>query len=98
METGAGHNVSMRNLGTAVQVDERRIHAHLDQVVRFPVEEMLNALLDAEADHWCGAGKYVRTDRGKDTRAGAMIVGCRPGPAKYRSRSRSCATSPSRPR
>jgi hypothetical protein len=42
-------------LGPVVQIDEGRIQAHLDEVVRSTVEETLNALLDAEADRLCGA-------------------------------------------
>src|SRR5262245_27514662 len=53
-----------------VQVDEARIHDHLDGLVRRTVEETLNALLDAEADHLCGAKRYQRTDARRDTRAG----------------------------
>ena len=45
-------------LGPVVQIDEGRIQAHLDEVVRATVEETLNALLDAEADELCGARKY----------------------------------------
>ncbi len=41
------------------------------KVVRSTVEETLNALLDAEADHLCGARKYERTEGRKDTRAGS---------------------------
>ncbi len=37
-------------LGPVVQIDEGRIQAHLDEVVRSTVEETLNAPLDAEAD------------------------------------------------
>jgi hypothetical protein len=54
-----------------VQIDEGRIQAHLDEVVRSTVEETLNALLDAEADHLCGARKYERSEGRKDTRAGS---------------------------
>src|ERR1035441_9073776 len=50
-------------LGPVVQIDEGRIQAHLDEVVRSTVEETLNALLDAEADELCG------TEGRKDTRA-----------------------------
>lgn len=50
-------------LGPVVQIDAGRIQAHLDEVVRATVEETLNALLDAEADHLCGARK-VRARRG----------------------------------
>jgi transposase-like protein len=54
-----------------VQIDDGQIRAHLDEVVRATVEETLNALLDAEADHLCGARKYERTEGRKDTRAGS---------------------------
>jgi hypothetical protein len=57
--------------GPVVQIDEGRIQAHLDEVVRSTVEETLNALLDAEADRLCGARKYERTEGRKDTRAGS---------------------------
>jgi transposase-like protein len=58
-------------LGPVVKIDEGRIQAHLDEVVRATVEETLNALLDAEADHLCGARKYERTEGRQDTRAGS---------------------------
>ena len=61
----------MLALGPVVQIDEGRIQAHLDEVVRATVEETLNALLDAEADRLCGAQKYERTEGRKDTRAGS---------------------------
>jgi hypothetical protein len=38
------------------------------------VEEALNALLDAEAGHLCGARKYERTEGRKDTRAGSIVI------------------------
>lgn len=57
-------------LGPGVQIDEGRIQAYLDQVVRATVEETLNAL-DAEADRLCWARKYERTEGRKDTRAGS---------------------------
>jgi hypothetical protein len=53
--------------GPVVQIDEGRIQAHLDEVVRATVEETLNGLLDAEADRLCGARKYERTEGRKDT-------------------------------
>ena len=58
-------------LGGVVRIDDGRIQAHLDEVVRSTVEETLNALLDAEADHLCGARKYERSEGRKDTRAGS---------------------------
>jgi putative transposase len=36
-----------------------------------PVEETLNARLDAEADRLCRAERYERTEACKDTRAGS---------------------------
>jgi Transposase, Mutator family len=53
-----------------VQVDEAQVREHLDGVVRRTVEETLNALLDAEADHLCGARRYERSAARRDTRAG----------------------------
>jgi len=38
-------------LGNVITIDDERIKSHLDRVVRSSVEETLNALLDAEADH-----------------------------------------------
>ena len=40
----------VKPLQSIVQIDEGRIQAHLDAVVRSTVEETLNALLDAEAN------------------------------------------------
>ena len=75
MEPTMGVSVESENeakqLGGVVQIDEGKIRAHLDEVVRATVEETLNALLDAEADHLCGARKYERTEGRKDTRAGS---------------------------
>jgi transposase-like protein len=72
METGVEPAGEARPpLGPVVKIDEGRIREHLDEVVRSTVEETLNALLDAEADHLCGARKYERTDGRKDTRAGS---------------------------
>jgi transposase-like protein len=67
--TEAGNET--KGLGSVVQIDEGKIQAHLDEVVRSTVEETLNALLDAEADQLCGARKYERTEARQDTRAGS---------------------------
>src|SRR6476469_3769257 len=47
-------------MGQVIQIDEARIRDHLGELVRGTVEETLNAMLDAEADQLCGAGRYVR--------------------------------------
>jgi len=71
-EVGVGPDAGVKPVaGPVLQVDEGRIYAHLDEVVRSTVRETLNALPDAEADRLCGAGKYERTEGRKDTRAGS---------------------------
>jgi len=54
----------------AVRIDEGKLKAHVDEVVRSSVEETLNALLDAEADRICRAQRYERSPDRTDTRAG----------------------------
>jgi hypothetical protein len=57
MEVGVETAGEPKTLGAVVQIDDGKIRAHLDEVVRATVEETLYALLDAEADHLCGARK-----------------------------------------
>ena len=57
--------------GQAIQIDEVGIRDHLGEMVRGTVEETLNAMLDAEADQLCGAGRYERSEARQDTRAGS---------------------------
>ena len=57
-------------MGQVIQIDEGRIRDHLGEMVRGTVEEALNAMLDAEADQLCGAGRYERSEARRDTRAG----------------------------
>jgi hypothetical protein len=58
-------------MGQVIQIDETRIRNHLGEMVRGTVEEVLNAMLDAEADQLCGAGRYERSQARQDTRAGS---------------------------
>lgn len=58
-------------MGQVIRIDEGRIRDHLGEMVRGTVEEALNAMLDAEADRLCGAGRYERSEGRKDTRAGS---------------------------
>ncbi len=53
-----------------IQFNESAIRDHLGEMVRSTVEETLNQMLDAEADHLCNAEKYQRSEARKDTRAG----------------------------
>src|SRR5210317_138540 len=57
-------------LSKVIRIDEREICGHLDKMVRGTVEEMLNALLDAEADDLCQAQRYEHSADRVDTRAG----------------------------
>jgi transposase-like protein len=54
----------------ALRVDEGKLRNHVDEVVRSSVEETLNGLLDAEADHICRAQRYERSPERADSRAG----------------------------
>ncbi|MGV7975457.1 MAG: IS256 family transposase [Anaerolineaceae bacterium] len=53
-----------------VQLNEQVIRTELKELVRQSVEEVLNGLLDAEADRLTNASKYERTEARLDTRAG----------------------------
>jgi transposase-like protein len=57
--------------GGIIQIDEAGIKRHLGEIVKGTVQETLNAMLDAEADQLCNAGRYERTAGRKDTRAGS---------------------------
>ena len=54
-------------MGQVIRIDEARIKDHLGGTV----EEALNAMLDAEAERLCGAGRYERNEGRQDTRAGS---------------------------
>jgi putative transposase len=59
-----------RPFDNILKIDEGKIHAHLDRIVRGTVEETLNALLEKEADRVCNAERYEHTEARKDTRSG----------------------------
>src|SRR6516225_5943212 len=58
-------------LGNVIRIDDERVREHLGYVVRGTVEETLNALLEAEADRLCNAGRYERTAARRDQRSGS---------------------------
>lgn len=58
-------------LSNVVRIDEKQIRVHLGKNVRGSVEETQNALLDAEADRLCNAGRCERAEARRDTRAGS---------------------------
>jgi putative transposase len=58
------------NLGQVIRINDERVRDYLRNVVRGSVEETLNAMLEAEAERLCNAGRYERTEARRDTRAG----------------------------
>lgn len=50
-------NDKPKPMGQVIQIDKARIRDHLGEMMRGTVEEALNAMLDAEADRLCGAGR-----------------------------------------
>src|SRR3954447_21556169 len=77
-------------MGQVIQIDEARIRDHLGELVRGTVEETLNAMLDAEADQLCGAGRYERSQARQDTRAGSYERTLQTSAGGLISRFRSC--------
>jgi len=59
------------DLGNVIRIDDERVREHLGHIVRGTVEETLNALLEAEADRLCNAGRYERTEARRDFRSGS---------------------------
>ncbi len=53
------------------QVDEGRVKSFLEEKLRGTIEEMMNQMLDAEADALCQAQKYQRTPARQITRSGS---------------------------
>jgi transposase-like protein len=60
-----------KTMGQVIQIDEAPILDHLGEMVRGTIEETLNAMLDAEADRLCGAGRYERSQARQDIRSGS---------------------------
>ena len=61
---------SEKNLNNVINFDEQKFQDHLGQVVRKSVQEILNNMLDAEADQLCNAQRYERTESRTNGRAG----------------------------
>lgn len=53
-----------------IEFNDKHITEHIDSVVRSSVEQTINAMLDAEADQVCNAGRYEHSDERKDSRSG----------------------------
>ena len=50
-----------KKLENVISINQDQVKEHLGEIVRSTVEETLNGLLDAEADHLCNAKRYERT-------------------------------------
>jgi putative transposase len=59
-----------KNLNGVIKIDSAQIHSHIDSMVRSTVEEMLNKMLDEDADALCNAARYEHSDSRTDSRAG----------------------------
>ena len=59
-----------------IDINEQLIKDRLSTMVKDTVEEMLNGMLDAEADRLCNAERYEHTGARKDTRAVIMTANC----------------------
>ena len=62
---------SLDRHNTCTSGESERSCQRLGEMVRGTVEETLNAMLEAEADQLCGAGRYERSPARQDTRAGS---------------------------
>jgi transposase-like protein len=58
------------DLSNVIRIDDDRVREHLGNIVRGTVEETLNAMLDAEAERLCNAGRYERSEARRDFRSG----------------------------
>jgi putative transposase len=58
-------------LSSVLRIDDDRVREHLGRIVRGTVEETLNAMLEAELDRLCNAGRYERTEARRDQRSGS---------------------------
>ena len=56
--------------GKIIHIDQELVRSQLNEMVKQSVEEMINGLLEAEADQLCGASRYERNPERQDTRAG----------------------------
>ena len=60
-----GKDEERASQGKIIQIDEAQFKGHLDEMVRGTVEEMLNGLLDAEAEQLCEPGDTSGAQSGR---------------------------------
>ena len=54
-----------------IQINEKELQQHLNSLVTSTVQEVLNQVLDAEADEMVGAARYERSADRQDYRSGS---------------------------
>jgi transposase-like protein len=82
-------------MGQVIRIDEARIKGHPGEMVRGTAEEVPNAMLDAEADRYCGESRYERSEARQDRRAGnhERVLQTEAGEAQLKLRRRIFATA-----
>ena len=58
-----------------ITLDEETLKAEMREVVRETVEQVINGILDAQADELVNAGRYERTDERQAWRSGHYTRG-----------------------
>ena len=61
---------TQQELEGVLKLDSAKVESHLDGKVRQAVEDVLNGMLQAEAESLCNARRYERSPDRQDTRAG----------------------------
>ena len=69
-KTAIGSQETEPRPSNIIQIDQNLLETRLDRLVAEKVAELLNAMLDAEADEIANAAKYERTGERKAYRAG----------------------------
>ena len=69
-------------LSNVIRIDDDRVREHLGRIVRGTVEETLNAMLEAEADRLCNAGRYCGRRPDAISVPAATTASFRPRPAR----------------
>lgn len=69
--TATGTDTAPSPLSGAFQVDDGRVLSFIEEKMRGTIEEMMNKMLDAEADALCQAERYQRSPDRVNTRSGS---------------------------
>ncbi len=64
-------NYTAKGPKKVIQINEKELQQHLSSLVTDTVQEVLNQVLDAEADEMVGAARYERSADRQDYRSGS---------------------------